>query len=51
MWGDAGYANSKLYVGQATKNVLMDCSTEPVGALWDGKMAKTRNIGMKHIQT
>ena len=34
-----------------TRNVLVDHSAEPAGAHWNGKMTKTWNIGMKHIQT
>ena len=42
--GEAGHGNNELCAGQATKNVLVDCSAEPVGAHWDRMIAKTRNI-------
>ena len=41
---EAGHGNNELCAGQATKNVLVDCSAEPVGAHWDRMIAKTRNI-------
>ena len=33
--GEASDAISKLYAGQATKNVLVIGSAEPMGAHWD----------------
>ena len=35
--GKAGDKISKLCTGQATKNVLEDGSTEPMGVHWDGE--------------
>ena len=35
----AGNAISKLYASQVTKNVLVDCSAEPLLTHWDGEMA------------
>ena len=49
--GEAANAMSKLRVGQATKNVFVDRSAEPVGAHCDGKIANEWNIEMKHVQT
>ena len=36
---EAGNAISKLCAGQATENVLVDCSAEPLGAHWVEEMA------------
>ena len=35
--GEAGNKISRLCASQATKNVLEDGSTEPMGAQWDGE--------------
>ena len=37
--GKASNKISKLCTSQATKNVLVDGSAEPVGAYWDGEKA------------
>ena len=47
----ASNAINKLCAGQATKNVLVDHSAEPLRVHWDGEMANEQNIEAKHVQT
>ena len=51
--GKAGNAIGKLWAGQATKIVWLDCSAEPFVVCWDGRMANQswkRNI-CRHVKT
>ena len=48
--GEVGNAISKLCAGQATKNVLVNGSAEPVGAHWDGEKANGSSSETKPVQ-
>ena len=48
---EVGNGISKLCTSQATKNVLLDCSVEPLEAHCDREIANGKNIAIKHAQT